>query len=90
VARMAPEASAVPVFSSYDLAGQFAVISQVAARSKLPPPRLRAAVREFAVTADRWSGARDRSWGIRPVGEPFLRPRTDSAPSDRPAYPTTG
>jgi hypothetical protein len=32
--------------------------------------RLRAAGREFAVTPDRWSGARDRSWGIRPVGEP--------------------
>ena len=32
--------------------------------------RLRAAGRESAVTADRWSGARDRSWGIRPVGEP--------------------
>ena len=25
---------------------------------------------EFAVTPDRWGGARDRSWGIRPVGEP--------------------
>jgi hypothetical protein len=24
---------------------------------------------EFAVTPDRWAGARDRSWGIRPVGE---------------------
>ena len=32
--------------------------------------RLCVAGREFAVTADRWSGARDRSWGIRPVGEP--------------------
>jgi hypothetical protein len=31
---------------------------------------LRTAGREFPVTADRWSGARDRSWGIRPVGEP--------------------
>ena len=41
VARMAPEASAVPVFPSYDLAGQFAVISQVAARSQVPLPRLR-------------------------------------------------
>jgi hypothetical protein len=26
----------VPVFGSYDLPGQFAVISQVAARSKVP------------------------------------------------------
>ena len=24
---------------------------------------------EFAVTPDRWRGARDRSWGVRPVGE---------------------
>ncbi|HVM40490.1 MAG TPA: hypothetical protein VM618_06895 [Acidimicrobiia bacterium] len=24
---------------------------------------------EFAVTPDRWWGARDRSWGVRPVGE---------------------
>ena len=31
--------------------------------------RLRVAEREFTVTDDRWSGARDRSWGIRPVGE---------------------
>jgi hypothetical protein len=35
--------------------------------------------REFAVTGDRWSGARDRSWGIRPVGEsePAGRPSDD-------------
>jgi hypothetical protein len=31
---------------------------------------LRVGDREFAVTDDRWAGARDRSWGIRPVGEP--------------------
>jgi len=31
---------------------------------------LRVGDREFAVTPDRWAGARDRSWGIRPVGEP--------------------
>jgi hypothetical protein len=31
--------------------------------------RLRVGDREFAVTDDRWSGIRDRSWGIRPVGE---------------------
>lgn len=24
----------------------------------------------WEVTADRWSGSRDRSWGVRPVGEP--------------------
>jgi hypothetical protein len=32
--------------------------------------RLRVGGREFEVTAGRWSGARDRSWGIRPAGEP--------------------
>jgi hypothetical protein len=26
--------------------------------------------REFAVADDQWAGFRDRSWGIRPVGEP--------------------
>jgi hypothetical protein len=30
---------------------------------------LRVGDREFDVSDDRWSGARDRSWGIRPVGE---------------------
>ncbi len=29
-----------------------------------------AAGRRFEVTPDRWWGARDRSWGVRPVGEP--------------------
>ena len=29
-----------------------------------------AAGRSFDVTPDRWKGARDRSWGVRPVGEP--------------------
>ena len=38
VARMAPEATAVPVFPRYDLATQFEVISQVAARSDVPVP----------------------------------------------------
>ncbi|HZP30661.1 MAG TPA: hypothetical protein VFC99_17055 [Acidimicrobiia bacterium] len=32
--------------------------------------RLTAAGRTFDVTPDRWKGARDRSWGVRPVGEP--------------------
>jgi hypothetical protein len=32
--------------------------------------RLRVGDSEFAVTDDRWAGVRDRSWGIRPVGEP--------------------
>jgi aminoglycoside phosphotransferase (APT) family kinase protein len=41
VARLAPEASAVPVFPRYDLPGQFEVISQVAARSAVPVPVLR-------------------------------------------------
>ncbi|HVB41370.1 MAG TPA: hypothetical protein VNF47_01525 [Streptosporangiaceae bacterium] len=39
--------------------------------------QLRVGDREFTVTDDRWSGARDRSWGIRPVGE--------SEPAGRPA-----
>jgi len=40
---------------------------------------LRVGGTEYAVTADRWSGARDRSWGIRPVGEsePAGRPGDD-------------
>jgi aminoglycoside phosphotransferase (APT) family kinase protein len=41
VARMAPEASAVPVFPSYDLPAQFSVISQVAAACDIPLPLLR-------------------------------------------------
>jgi aminoglycoside phosphotransferase (APT) family kinase protein len=41
VARMAPESSAVPVFPRYDLATQFEVISQVAARSDVPVPAVR-------------------------------------------------
>jgi len=40
VARLAPENSAVPVFPTYDLSAQFEVISQVAARSEVPVPRL--------------------------------------------------
>jgi len=41
VARMAPEASAVPVFPRYDLPGQFDVISRVAALCDVPLPTLR-------------------------------------------------
>jgi aminoglycoside phosphotransferase (APT) family kinase protein len=41
VARMAPEASAVPVFPRYDLPVQFEVISRVAACCDIPLPRLR-------------------------------------------------
>jgi len=41
VARLAPEASAMPVFPRYDLPAQFEVISGVAARSDLPLPTLR-------------------------------------------------
>jgi aminoglycoside phosphotransferase (APT) family kinase protein len=41
VARMAPEASAVPVFPSYDLPAQFEVISSVARACDVPLPRLR-------------------------------------------------
>lgn len=31
---------------------------------------LHVAGHDYTVTPDRWKGARDRSWGIRPVGEP--------------------
>jgi hypothetical protein len=31
--------------------------------------RIRSGDDEFEVTPDRWQGSRDRSWGIRPVGE---------------------
>src|SRR5215472_6902540 len=41
VARMAPEASALPVFQGYDLSTQFEVISAVAARCDVPLPTLR-------------------------------------------------
>jgi hypothetical protein len=32
--------------------------------------RLRLGDKTFNVTPDRWQGSRDRSWGVRPVGEP--------------------
>jgi hypothetical protein len=32
--------------------------------------RLRVGDREFEVSPGHWAGARDRSWGIRPIGEP--------------------
>ncbi|HXS64981.1 MAG TPA: phosphotransferase family protein [Streptosporangiaceae bacterium] len=41
VARMAPEAGAVPVFPTYDLPGQYDLISAVAQHSSIPVPRLR-------------------------------------------------
>jgi hypothetical protein len=44
--------------------------------------RLRVGDQEFDVGDDRWSGARDRSWGIRPVGE--------SEPPGRAAEALTG
>ena len=31
--------------------------------------QVRSGGEEFAVTPDRWRGSRDRSWGVRPVGE---------------------
>jgi hypothetical protein len=39
---------------------------------------------DFSVTPDQWLGSRDRSWGIRPVGEPDPAGRTASEPD--PAY----
>jgi aminoglycoside phosphotransferase (APT) family kinase protein len=41
VARMAPETGAVPVFPTYDLPGQYDLISAVAQHSSIPVPRLR-------------------------------------------------
>jgi len=41
VARMAPDADAVPVFPDYDLRRQYEVIAAVAANSDVPVPRLR-------------------------------------------------
>lgn len=35
---------------------------------------------EFNVTPDKWVGTRDRSWGIRPVGEPEPLPRSVAEP----------
>jgi len=43
---------------------------------------LRVEGREFAVTPDRWVGTRDRSWGIRPVGEPEAPGRWAAEPMD--------
>ena len=37
---------------------------------------LRVDDQEWAVSPDRWVGTRDRSWGIRPVGEPEPAGRT--------------
>jgi hypothetical protein len=31
--------------------------------------RVRSGADEFTITPDRWRGSRDRSWGVRPVGE---------------------
>jgi hypothetical protein len=31
--------------------------------------RVRSGDQEFTITPDRWQGSRDRSWGVRPVGE---------------------
>ena len=38
--------------------------------------RLRVGTREFDVGPDDWWGGRDRSWGVRPVGEPEPSGRT--------------
>jgi hypothetical protein len=44
--------------------------------------RLKVGGTEFEVTGDRWTGARDRSWGIRPVGES----EPPGRPSDDPTF----
>lgn len=43
---------------------------------------VRAGDREIAVSRDRWVGTRDRSWGIRPVGEPEPAGRNADEPLD--------
>jgi hypothetical protein len=42
--------------------------------------QLRVGEREFTVSSDAWSGSRDRSWGIRPVGEPEPPARAAAEP----------
>jgi hypothetical protein len=43
--------------------------------------RLRVDDHEFEVSADEWRGSRDRSWGIRPVGEPEAPTRATTEPA---------
>ena len=43
---------------------------------------LTVAGQEIAVEPGRWSGSRDRSWGIRPVGEPEPAGRAASEPAE--------
>ena len=42
---------------------------------------LNVAGEDFTVTPDRWVGTRDRSWGIRPVGEPEPAGRAAAEPN---------
>jgi hypothetical protein len=44
--------------------------------------RLRVGDREFAVSPGQWTGARDRSWGIRPIGEPEPPGRAATEPME--------
>jgi len=44
--------------------------------------RLRVGDREFAVSPGQWAGARDRSWGIRPIGEPEPPGRAATEPME--------
>jgi hypothetical protein len=43
---------------------------------------LRAGDHEFTVDGDRWVGTRDRSWGIRPVGDPEPPGRAAAEPEE--------
>ena len=43
---------------------------------------LRVDCTELAVTSDRWLGTRDRSWGVRPIGEPDPAGRLAEAPTE--------
>ena len=75
VARLAPEASALPVFPRYDLATQFEVISQVAAHCDVPVP------------AARWYEPDERVLGT-PF---FIMDQVDGwVPLDNPPYVFTG
>jgi hypothetical protein len=44
--------------------------------------RLRVGSRGFAAGSDQWVGVRDRSWGIRPVGEPEPAGRAAAEPAE--------
>jgi aminoglycoside phosphotransferase (APT) family kinase protein len=85
VARMAPDAAAVPVFPDYDLQRQFDVISAVARRSSVPVPRLRWIEHDPSVLGSPFF-VMDRVDGRVPVDNPpyvFLGWFFDAPPEQR-------